>query len=1167
MPNLIPNHRNFEKKPLWVYFELAANMDQITQETAGKIEQQGEKDKETDTKGKTGTQVWNQTIEPHYGIPIYEKTITQYVDNLMTNKNPSNLTNQDSFIRKNIINDAKSSYILFYEKTHGEFVSKTTIAQKELKVAIEKIVDETKNQLGILKERILKKATKELNENLFERGNFEEKMQEAGVWDLYIKGGSGRKSFISIYKENNSINSESEKIACRKAFLVYLGMSDQAKFKAALKALGLDTNPTFIKLFPSSKLSKPDKNIEAKNQISAFTKKVTSAIGINESELVLEPGKSAEYYMSLAEKTRNDYRAAIKYYLMALALEPNNANLYEHIGWTLYNNFRKYDIALEAYESAIKIKPNEAKYHIMRGAILSVMDKNEESLLAYEEAIKLEPKNDNHYEQKGYLLFKMGEYEEAIKAYQEALKLNPAEKRYKEAITRIKKRIEKLKKEKIIIDLKNHPTLKQLETKITLNEIDDYSTEELTKLSKLIIDALGRFKDPEEIKLIKGKINFMDYAKSITEGYLDLNISDIENKSAEELATMIRGMLIVNKETQAATQELGVHEGETAPETVYSFEAKKFRALIGKYESEYKANDSTPQYQKAYKRFNNRMEEVGIDQVKLAVKAGRLNTNQENWEQNIVVYKILKNIQKYYQKAAKFSSKKDNDPKTIDLADLTAMEAVTKARSFEDLAKMASKGDGEAQEYLDIMFIYNFEKWEKSAGIMMENFLQEVYNDGNDQLFIKTLNEYFKTLGINKDIQPGEYKKAQKEFRKLAKSFIAAGAEETMDFYRHFALKVSAINGNGETMPTMENSSASPELLAKMRVERKKLSTGEIAPTNKWERMIVDFVMKGSREARMSILKSRTDRQILFEAIQNIETNYPNHLEGRNSEEEARLQLMIIMAKQARWLVANFQKIQEDGSETTIKLEDVKADSGFAPDLDWSATRQFNAPYRSALYRGGFNARDLALHGIKIWAVVTVAANVMGNIHDAEGNILQKVAKGVKESIKNPYVLGAAGAFYGAGQLQKHPELDSYLTASEYKQKQIMLVRGLRMIKEDNNGINVPDIQQFIGDGQEWETMKNLDAGSIKSLLKQAENRKEKQNKVARKSKSKIQPKAYLSNGDVSGSSVEEENHIPSAREKMRYEFYKNFLLKRDKKESIVQLRAMCEANLTSFIQ
>jgi tetratricopeptide (TPR) repeat protein len=85
----------------------------------------------------------------------------------------------------------------------------------------------------------------------------------------------------------------------------------------------------------------------------------------------------------------------------------------------------QYELALEAFEKAIELKPDHADAWNNKGAALDKLGRHEESLKAYEKAIELKPDHADAWINKCLALGKLGRYEESLKASEKAIELKP----------------------------------------------------------------------------------------------------------------------------------------------------------------------------------------------------------------------------------------------------------------------------------------------------------------------------------------------------------------------------------------------------------------------------------------------------------------------------------------------------------------------------------------------------------------------------------------------------------------------------------------------------------------------------------------------------------------------------------------------------------------------
>lgn len=133
---------------------------------------------------------------------------------------------------------------------------------------------------------------------------------------------------------------------------------------------------------------------------------------------------TAEYWIrkGLDYNIKRDHKKAVEAYEHAIKIDPNNAETYHNLG-NAYGIFSgMYEQAIEAYKQAISIKPDYAEAYRDLGYVYKQLNKHKEAIEAYTQAIRLTPDrvvNIEAYESLGDIYSELGMYEEAIEAYKQ----------------------------------------------------------------------------------------------------------------------------------------------------------------------------------------------------------------------------------------------------------------------------------------------------------------------------------------------------------------------------------------------------------------------------------------------------------------------------------------------------------------------------------------------------------------------------------------------------------------------------------------------------------------------------------------------------------------------------------------------------------------------------
>ena len=130
------------------------------------------------------------------------------------------------------------------------------------------------------------------------------------------------------------------------------------------------------------------------------------------------------YNLGLIHSLQGNHMLAIEAYESALKIQPNFVEALINKGST-YNDIKKFSLALEALEKAIQIRVDIPEAWCNLGIALNHLNFEQESLSAYHDAIKLNPKYHEAWSNMSVPLNKLKRFLEASQACDHALSLKP----------------------------------------------------------------------------------------------------------------------------------------------------------------------------------------------------------------------------------------------------------------------------------------------------------------------------------------------------------------------------------------------------------------------------------------------------------------------------------------------------------------------------------------------------------------------------------------------------------------------------------------------------------------------------------------------------------------------------------------------------------------------
>ena len=125
----------------------------------------------------------------------------------------------------------------------------------------------------------------------------------------------------------------------------------------------------------------------------------------------------------IANERTGDHAGAERAFRRGLELAPNDAEILNSLGWTLFQDGRSAEAVVE-YERAVKADPRHAKAHNNLALALVDLGRLEEAASHFEASLALEPRAEI-YSDLGFTMARLGRPKEAFASYRKALELDP----------------------------------------------------------------------------------------------------------------------------------------------------------------------------------------------------------------------------------------------------------------------------------------------------------------------------------------------------------------------------------------------------------------------------------------------------------------------------------------------------------------------------------------------------------------------------------------------------------------------------------------------------------------------------------------------------------------------------------------------------------------------
>ena len=135
-------------------------------------------------------------------------------------------------------------------------------------------------------------------------------------------------------------------------------------------------------------------------------------------------------FRKMNRSTMKEMRGVERLLLSALDYNKNDdsaADVYEALG-VVYNVSRDYDAAIDSFQKAIRVRPDDYQLHNKLGATLANSNRSEEALPQYHAALKLKPKYTRGWLNMAISHSNLRNYSQAARCYLQTLSLNPEAK-------------------------------------------------------------------------------------------------------------------------------------------------------------------------------------------------------------------------------------------------------------------------------------------------------------------------------------------------------------------------------------------------------------------------------------------------------------------------------------------------------------------------------------------------------------------------------------------------------------------------------------------------------------------------------------------------------------------------------------------------------------------
>jgi tetratricopeptide (TPR) repeat protein len=118
------------------------------------------------------------------------------------------------------------------------------------------------------------------------------------------------------------------------------------------------------------------------------------------------------------------YQQAIECFDKAIEINPDDISIWNSKG-TAFHYLSKYQQAIECFDKAIEINPNDADGWCAKGLSLDYLKEYQQAIECFDKAIEINPDDPDAWYDKGVALQYLEKHKEALECYDKALAINP----------------------------------------------------------------------------------------------------------------------------------------------------------------------------------------------------------------------------------------------------------------------------------------------------------------------------------------------------------------------------------------------------------------------------------------------------------------------------------------------------------------------------------------------------------------------------------------------------------------------------------------------------------------------------------------------------------------------------------------------------------------------